>query len=169
MSCNEDLDHVHVLPEDAANSELANGFARGLSQAVSRQLYVHRVAGGWIKVLEQFKSFHISEMDTCARRFMILLIDFDDRPVDRLNQVKEGIPDRLAERVFVLGVRSEPEALKKALKRVGLGSYLEIGGALARDCRDESYETWQHELLRHNAAELDRLRTRVRPILFPPI
>jgi hypothetical protein len=68
--------------------------------------------------------------------------------------------------VFILGVRSEPEALKKAFQKAGRGSYSKIGEALAESCRDESYETWQHELLRHNAAELDRLRRVVRPILF---
>jgi hypothetical protein len=166
MSCNENLEHVHVLPEDRANSLLATGFVRSLFPSVRRQLYVLQVAGGWGKVLERFKAVHISEMDRCPRRFMVLLIDFDDRPVDRLKHAKEAVPDRLMERVFILGVRSEPEELKKALKRDGLGSYPEIGGALARDCRDKSYKTWQHELLRHNAAELDRLRGRVREIFF---
>jgi hypothetical protein len=37
---------------------------------------------------------------------------------------------------------------------------------MARDCREETEETWGHELLRHNAGELARLREQVRPILF---
>jgi hypothetical protein len=72
------------------------------------------------------------------------------------------IPERLADRVFILGALSEPEALK-----ANLGSYETIGLKMARDCREETNTTWGHDLLRHNASELDRLRERVRPILFP--
>ncbi len=64
--------------------------------------------------------------------------------------------------MFVLGVWSEPEDL-----RADLGSYETIGLALARDCREETDQTWEHCLLQHNAAELMRLRESVRPILFP--
>jgi hypothetical protein len=64
--------------------------------------------------------------------------------------------------VFILGTLTEPEALKR-----DLGSYETIGLALAQDCRDETDTTWGHDLLRHNAGELERLRETVRPILFP--
>jgi hypothetical protein len=37
---------------------------------------------------------------------------------------------------------------------------------MAQDCRDETGTIWGHELLRHNAGELARLRDHVRPILF---
>ena len=46
------------------------------------------------------------------------------------------------------------------------GDYDTIGSALAKDCRDETDTIWNHNLLRHNASELDRLREHVRPILF---
>jgi hypothetical protein len=61
--------------------------------------------------------------------------------------------------VFVLGAWSEPEKLN-------LGSYEEVGLAMAKDCRDNGEATWSHRLLRHNAGELERLRKQVRPILF---
>jgi len=69
-----------------------------------------------------------------------------------------------ADRVYILGALNEPEDLKNA----GLGSYEEIGLAMAQDCREETDKTWGHRLLKHNATELDRLRERVRPILFRP-
>jgi hypothetical protein len=52
------------------------------------------------------------------------------------------------------------------LKQAGLGSYETIGRAAAEDCREETDRTWGHELLRHNANEIDRLRQYVRSILF---
>jgi hypothetical protein len=102
-------------------------------------------------------------MERYPDRFMVLLIDFDDRE-DRLNGARAAIPGHLTERVFILGVLSEPEALKAKL-----GSYETVGTAMARDCREETDTIFGHELLRHNTSELDRLRVRVRPILFHSI
>jgi len=160
MSVNRHLPHVLVLPEDDANRQLANGFV--LDQAVStRSIQVLEVAGGWNKVLECFLSDHVPRMVSYPNRHMVLLIDFDGQ-VGRLSQVRASIPEPLAERVYILGALNEPEDLKKA----GLGDYETIGLAMARDCREETSKTWDHALLRHNAGELDRLRERVRPILF---
>ncbi len=36
----------------------------------------------------------------------------------------------------------------------------------AQDCREDTDTIWGHDLLRHNASELARLRHQVRPILF---
>jgi hypothetical protein len=101
-------------------------------------------------------------LDRFPERFMVLLIDFDGRQ-ERLTQARAVIPAHLTERVFILGVLSKPEALKQA----NLGSYEDIGLAMAKDCREETDETWGHHLLWHNAGELDRLREQIRPILFP--
>jgi hypothetical protein len=57
----------------------------------------------------------------------------------------------------------KPEALKAA----GLGSYEKIGEDLAKDCRENTNDTWGHVLLQHNAGELNRLREHVLRILFP--
>ncbi len=57
---------------------------------------------------------------------------------------------------------TEPQGLKRA----GLGSYETIGLAMAKDCREDTDTIWRHDLLRHNANELLRLREHVRPILF---
>jgi hypothetical protein len=100
-------------------------------------------------------------MDRYPNRFMVLLIDFDGHE-DRLAYAMKAIPERLTERVFILGVLTEPEDLKRA----GLGSYEEIGQDLAKDCREDTDTTWGHDLLRHNSGEVDRLRDCVRPFLF---
>jgi hypothetical protein len=161
MSVNKNLPHILVLPEDKANSQLANGFHLEIDLTRQRQMQVLPVAGGWLEVLERFKADHTIEMERYPTRFMALLIDFDGRE-DRLDRAKEIIPDDLKERVFILGVWDEP----KDLRRAGLGSLETVGKALAKDCREDTDMTWGHDLLKHNAGELDRLRERVRPILF---
>ncbi|MEW6206749.1 MAG: hypothetical protein AB1631_00175 [Acidobacteriota bacterium] len=162
MSINKNLPHVLVLPEDAADSELAISFLLSVDQ--QNQMRVLPVARGWKKVFELFKSDHIAEMNRYPDRFMVLLIDFDGKVEFKLRFGKKFIPEDLADRVFVLGTLTNPEDLKKAK----LGSYETIGSVLAKECREETYTTsgWGHDLLQHNADELDRLRQRVRSILF---
>jgi hypothetical protein len=161
MSVNKHQPHVFVLPEDDANRQLANEFHKQVDWTQYRQMQVLRVAGGWNEVLNLFNSDHVMGMDRWPHRFMVLLIDFDSTQ-DRLQTAKTRIPQHLTDRVFILGAWSDPEALRQA----GLGSYETIGAAMATDCRDETDSIWSHELLRHNANELDRLRQYVRPILF---
>ncbi len=150
-----------VLPEDDANRQLANGFYLEIEWDRQRQMQVLRVAGGWREVLDLFMEVHVVEMDRWPRQRMVLLIDFDNVE-DRLQDAKARIPERLTDRVFILGVLSKPEDLKGYL-----GPYEKIGLAMAKDCREETNTTWGHDLLRHNASELGRLREHVRPILFP--
>lgn len=160
MSCNKYLPHVLVLPEDDANRQLANGFL--LDQAIStRSIQVLEEVGGWNEVVNIFLSDHVVAMERTPERSMVLLIDFDG-DANRLSHIKARIPEHLNERVYILGALDEPEGLKAS----DLGSYEEIGMAMAQDCREDTDRTWGHRLLRHNAGELDRLRQRVRPILF---
>jgi hypothetical protein len=163
MSVNKYLPHVLVLPEDDANMQLANGFHLHVPLDRQRQMQVLQGAGGWREVLNLFESEHAIEMERCHTRFMVLLIDMDNI-ADRLDKAKARIPPRLIDRVFVLGTFTEPEGLK-----ADLGAYETIGLALAKDCQEGTDMTWRHELLQHNAVELERLYEQVRPILFPPI
>ncbi len=98
-------------------------------------------------------------MNRYPKRFMILLIDFDGRE-SRILEARHEVPAELADRVFILGVLTQPERLKAGR------TYEDIGLDMAKDCREGTNTIWNHELLRHNAGELDRLRERVRPILF---
>ena len=158
MSINRERPHVFVLPEDDANRQVALGF--GL-YAATGQLQVLRVAKGWRKVVEAFNASHASGMRRLPLQHMVLLVDFDGDE-NRRTQVRQNIPSDLAARVYILGCLKEPEDLRRSL-----GSYETIGQSLAQDCRHDTNSTWNHALLIHNAGELDRLRTRVRPILFP--
>lgn len=152
--------HIHVLPEDEANRQLANGFHLNVFYHRQRQMQILPPAGGWLTLLEVFNAVHTIEMDRNENRLMILLIDLDGRP-DRLDYAMKEIPERLADRVFILSTLTEPEGLKAEL-----GSFEEIGGKLADDCRDGIDATWRHQLLQHNGGELNRLRDQVYDILF---
>ncbi len=117
---------------------------------------------GWENVVAKFNKNYASDMrNKFLERRVILLIDFDE-DTNRLAYVKRQIPEDLENRVFVLGAWSEPERLKAELKKTFEG----IGEALAQDCSDNQQTFWNHELLRHNHPELERLRSSVRPFLF---
>jgi hypothetical protein len=156
---NREQPHVVVIPEDDANRQLANGFHLQLDWSRQRCLRVLRVAGGWANALQLLPTL---EMDRWPHRFVVILIDFDNHFAARLQSAQAQIPANLTDRVFILGSLDDPEALRKA----GLGSYENIGAAMAEDCRQETDTTWGHALLQHNAGELDRLRQHVRPLLF---
>jgi hypothetical protein len=162
MSVNRHLPHIYVLPEDDANRQLAKSFHLQVAGSRQRQMQVLPEAGGWLRVLERFKSNHVVGMNRYPSRLMVLLIDFDGYE-RRLEEARAEIPKELSERVFILGALTEPEALKQA----GLGSLERIGLGLAKDCREGTDTLWQHPLLQHNAPELQRLLQHVRPILFP--
>jgi hypothetical protein len=90
MSVNKDLPHIHVLPEDDANRQLAIGFRLEIHWNRQRQMRVLSVAGGWREVLNLFENVHIAAMDRWTNRLMILLIDFDNVE-DRLRDAKARI------------------------------------------------------------------------------
>jgi hypothetical protein len=158
MSINRYKPHVLIIPEDDADRQLANGFVLNIGV---RQVQIEPVARGWSHVCESFVSDHVPLMDKFKDRFVVLLIDFDGDN-NRLQKVREQIPAPIADRVFILGALTEPEALKQS----GLGSYEVIGRTMAEDCRNGTQTIWAHELLRHNEGELIRLREAVCAILL---
>lgn len=149
MSVNKYQPHILVLPEDDANRQIANGFLLNLQ---TRQIQILPEAGGWALVRDSFRANHIPAMEKHHNRFMVLLVDFDGDE-SRLQRMKDEIPNHLADRVFVLGALHDPEGLRQA----GLGSYEDIGKALAQDCTAGTEGIWAHPLLRHNEGELSRL------------
>ncbi len=156
MSANRLKPHVLILPEDDANRQLANGFERGLR---TRQFQVLPPAGGWPKIGPKFELAHIPEMRANPNRQMVLLVDFDKSKV-RFDQIWKSVPDDLLNRVFILGVWTNPEKLKHSR------SLESIGKELAIACKDDVPGDWNDELLRHNLPELERMRQSIGPILF---
>ncbi len=160
MSINRYQPHIIVLPEDRANEEIANGFLQA-ENVNQRAVQVERPAGGWGKVVDKFIEVHIPEMRQFTKSMIVLLIDFDQRE-DRFSYVESQIPEDLKKRVFVLGVQSNPESLRRDTKK----TFEEIGEALAKDCSDNTNELWGHPLLEHNKTELDRMILSVKPFIF---
>ena len=159
--------HLLVLPEDDANRQIANGFILN-SNVNEFAIQVLPIADGWGKLVDKFKDDHVSLMRRFPRRMMVLLIDFD-RQGERLSYVKSQIPEALQDRVFILGVLSEPEDLKRIKKKfesIGTGKLEQIGETLANDCSNNTNELWGHDLLKHNKTELDRMILSVKPFLF---
>lgn len=160
MSVNKYQPHIFVLPEDDANRQLAVGFLLN-SSLNARTVQALSPAGGWLNVKEKFAQAHVTEMERFEHRYMILLLDFDEQG-DRLDELQNVIPDGMKDRVFVLGVWSEPEKLRTSLGK----SFEEIGKALADECHDGFLDLWNHNLLKHNADERIRMEGILRPILF---
>jgi hypothetical protein len=160
MSVNNYRPHILILPEDSANSEIANGFLLN-PKLNERLIQILPFARGWMTVLDKFIDDHVSKMRLYPERMIVLLIDFDEDE-DRLVYVETKIPSDLKNRVFVLGVFSEPEKLKSDIKK----GFEEIGEALATDCSENTDKLWSHDLLEHNRNELERLMTHVKPFLF---
>ncbi len=152
--------HLLVLPEDDANRQIANGFLLD-SKLNSRAIQVLPEARGWEDVVEKFTKDYASTMRQYSHRMIALLIDFDQDEA-RLDYVKQHIPTDLEDRVFVLGVLSEPERLRSDIKK----NFEEIGETLANDCSDDTNELWGHELLKHNKTELARMVPSVKSFLF---
>lgn len=161
MSVNKYKPHIFVLPEDDANSQIANGFMLDPNLNI-RAIQILPSAGGWTKVLAEFRDVHATEMQKNLQRMIVLLIDFDQNLQIRLCQVKANIPQTLIDRVFVLGVLSTPENLKICMSL----NFEAIGKALSKDCVDNTQTIWGHNLLSHNKTELDRMILSVKPFLF---
>jgi hypothetical protein len=161
MSINKYKQHIYVLPEDDANRQIANGFIQNLALN-ERAIQILPPVGGWKRVVDEFVDVHASEMQKYPLRKMLLIVDFDEEITERWDYINKNIPSDLTGRVFVLGVQSEPEELKRSLHK----TLEEIGKALSQDCEYNTRTIWECSLLVHNQAQLDRLFTSVRPFLF---
>jgi hypothetical protein len=162
MSVNKYRPHLHVLPEDDANRQIATGFILD-PDLDARVVQILPVAGGWGKVVEGFKKVHAVEMSRYPERRIVLLIDFDDQHERRMDHLRGEIPPQLNGRVFILGTRSNPEHLRSTINK----SFEEIGQALSQDCVHNTRTVWGHHLLVHNEPELSAMMSSVRPFLFP--
>lgn len=156
------IPHLFVIPEDEADKEIADGFA--LHERVDAcRIQVMPVAGGWPNVLSTFQEEYIPRLRKHPLGHIVLLIDFDGQGGGRMMRFQQEIPDDIRGRVFVVGSAMNPETLRDALKL----SPEQIGRQLAEDCARAEGGLWEHDQLRHNAEERQRLATAVQAFLFP--
>lgn len=151
MTVNAYKPHLLVVPEDRANKDLAVEFFLKFPIQI-RAYQVESIAGGWLSARDRLVQL-CPTMQRYLERHVLVLVDFDESD-SRRDDVLADVPEVLRDRVFVLGVWSEPEALKAARGHAKLST---ISHDLAREC-DEGGVLWAHELLAHNAAEVARLR-----------
>jgi hypothetical protein len=152
--------HVYVIPEDDANRQIADGFVLH-PRVKEMRIQVMPPAGGWPKVLKTFGDEYIRKLSENPNTHVVMLVDFDDQVEKRKVDFEQAIPAECKARVFVVGSKQTPEALKKQVKK----SFEEIGQSLADDC-DAGTAFWGHEHLSHNDAERRRLVEVVRPFVF---
>lgn len=162
MSVDKYQPHVLILPEDDANRQMANGFMLYITLN-ARAIQALPIAGGWLKVREQFIATHITPLRTYQKRHLVLLFDFDIKNIEtRTLHFQNAIPADVRERVYLLGTSDEPEAMKRDCKL----TFEEIGKQLAKACAEEEPGLWNHPMLQHNQSELERLKQNVTSFLF---
>jgi len=76
VSCNNFADHLHVLPEDDANRQLANGFSQHVSVRL-RSMQVLPVTRGCFKAWDRLIDDHVKHLRTYPHRRLLVLVDFD--------------------------------------------------------------------------------------------
>jgi hypothetical protein len=158
---NKYVSHVYVIPEDDRDRQIADGFILH-HQVNDTRIQVVPPAGGWSKVLKTFRDEYVPKLRDYQGAHVVMLIDFDDQVEKRKADFEQAIPDEIRTRVFVVGSKQNPETLKKSLKI----SFEEIGESLAGDCDAGTAEHWDHEQLKHNEAERQRLVQNVKQFLF---
>jgi hypothetical protein len=159
VSSNLYQDHLIVVPEDRPYRKIAKGFEGAVPTRGARRIQVMPEAGGWLEAVKQVET-DLHKLRRYPERRLVLLIDFDGDANRRL-YVEDRIPQEVKDRVFLLGSFEEAEDLTP-----GLGHPESIGGQVGRACEASHDGPWGHELLRHNATELDRLSTFARSLLF---
>jgi hypothetical protein len=160
MSPNHHQPHLLVIPEDKANQDVVNGFLLQV-ESNERQLHVLNLANGWLKGRNMLLSLSEGHLKKFTNAHALLLIDHDGYPA-RGSEIKAQISDEIKDRVFVIGVLSEPEELKSANQK-----YEQIGKRIADGCKENNSDFWQQELLVHNLEEVQRLSEAVHNLFFP--
>lgn len=159
--------HLLILPEDEHDQRLANGFA-GHINIDRRKIQMLAFANGWHKAQARITepgSNEIQHLTRFSSAHLLVVLDFDKQS-GRLQEIRDKIPPTIAERIYILGTWDEPQTLKKQLGYKL--SFEAIGAALLEDCLEPANGniTWQHPVLLHNQAELQRFKSDVCPFLI---
>lgn len=137
MSVNREKPHFLILPEDTANERIANGFFL-IDRFEKSNCQILPAQKGWPAVRDSLLSDHNSRLIKFPGAVMVLLVDFDNQgEEDRIAQVKQFVDPAVADRVFVVGAKSEPERLKKTL-----------GGVMKKSAKRSPKIVWKAQPLR---------------------
>jgi hypothetical protein len=162
MATNNYKPHLLVLTEDDANRSVLLGFKMTLKDAALFRL--EPVCGGWEKVIATYLEEQVPMMARFNARYVLLVIDFDNKGRNRLDYVREAIPEKYRERTFVMGCAHEVEPTVSAVsKRLAQEAHSRpnhkqrLGERLAQECHGNSDDFWLHDSLIHNEPERNRM------------
>jgi hypothetical protein len=151
-----------VISEDNANREIANGF-RLVVEKNARQFWINKSARGWLNGRQELVA--MSESTGHLQKYKssnaALIVDFDGKR-ERGSEIKQMVAEGVRDRVFVIGVLTEPEKLRNV---TGM-KFEQLGSQIGEGCKGSSIGFWQHDLLVHNIEEIRRLSGAVRDIFF---
>lgn len=162
MSVNLFLPHLIVIPEDNANREIANGF-RLIIEKNDRQFLIKKLARGWPNGRNELVALSDStgHLQKYKSSHAALIVDFDGKR-ERGSEIKQMVAEGVRDRVFVIGVLTEPEELRNVTRM----KFEQLGSQIGEGCKGSSIGFWQHDLLVHNIEEIRRLSGAVRDIFF---
>ena len=155
-----------VVPEDEPYRKTAKGFEGIVPEPYARRIHVMPEAGGWLEAVKQVEA-DLHKLRRYSDRRLLLLIDFDGDSSRRdyvFQRLANAVQAEVLSRVYLLASLKEAEDLTRP--EVKLGNYASIGSQIGIACQSAQADPWQHTLLNHNQAELARLSTFARPLLF---
>lgn len=106
--------HLTVLLEDRPYRDIMNG-VKMTPRVNHGRIDVREPAGGWKTVLDEFENNILPLMAKFPKKYVLLLIDFDNQYAQRTTIFREIVRHSpLADRAFLLGIdNSESEDLKR--------------------------------------------------------
>lgn len=170
MSINRQQKHVIFFGEDAATSDLAQGFIESSQINELRCDVWHEFGTGWQSTAEAIKLVNMARYpDT----HLVLVIDLDRRGAHHIDFLKQEINQSpYKDRVYVIGGTKDAQALQRSFSpanSIGKVSVQEVGRSIADQCfKDESCieGVWSDPSLSYNADELVRLCRKVKDVIF---
>lgn len=130
--------------------------------SMQKQISLKPVCGGFKAVhlqLTSEQSIVLKELSSNFENAYVLALidgDLDSQSESKIEQLKQDIPIKYKERIFVVGSKCEAEDIKQAI--IGQGKWKTVSQKLENSCKNENCELWQDEMLKHNLDEIARLK-----------
>jgi hypothetical protein len=138
MSINKYRNHLVVYTEDSATSQLTESFLN--NDGFDRCKASIQQCRGWNAAVES--AMRDIRLEIGFRR-VVILIDLDKQN-SRIDEVKEMIPPKYVDKIFVIGWSGKIENLKSSLACSGKG-FEKLGEKLAQDCLAGCRGAWESE------------------------
>lgn len=159
MSVNRESPHLHFIFEDKDYRDLMIGFQQVINHP---KILLGDYLGGYRKLeieLTDPKSNTLRALEKFKTKYIIVLMDadLDNYPTSghhKILQLREKLPQKFKERIFLLGSLYEA----KQIKQQRAGKISNLGQELANECQQKIYNEWQKTMFEHNLDEIARLK-----------